>query len=197
MVVATDHNTLSSYREMVLEHLFVGEVMRYCWHNQLPRIEMLKSQVDNSGYDIVLESNAIMRHIQLKASHIGAATPGVGINVALAKKPSGCVIWIFFESHTLELKHFLWFGGAPGQPLGDVTHFKTKRHSKANAEGFKAERPNIKVLPKAAFQRLESIDAVTSMLFGPPQDDSQVDAAVITDIETNGNVRDDSLISLI
>jgi len=197
MVVATDHNTLSSYREMVLEHLFVGEVMRHCWHNQLRRIEMLKSQVDNSGYDIVLESNAIMRHIQLKSSHIGAATPGVGINKELAKKPSGCVIWIFFEPQTLELAHFLWFGRAPGQPLGDLTHLKTRRHSKANAKGIKTERPNIKVLPKAAFHRLESIEDVTTMLFGPPLEDHQVDVPAITDIDTRGNVRDDSLISLI
>jgi len=155
---------------------------------------MLKSQVDNSGYDIVLESNAIMRHIQLKSSHAGAATPSVGINVELANKPSGCVIWIFFAPHTLELTHFLWFGGAPGQPLGSLTHFKTKRHTKANAQGIKTERPNIKVLPKAAFQRLETIGDVTTTLFGPQQDGSQVDAAVLPNIEMNGNARDESLI---
>jgi hypothetical protein len=79
---------------MVLEHLFVGEVTRSCWRNQLPRIEMLKSQVDNSGYDVVLEANGLMRHIQLKSSHVGAAIAGVGITIELAKNPlavsSGC-----------------------------------------------------------------------------------------------------------
>jgi hypothetical protein len=28
---ATDHSLLSSYREMLLEHLFAGEVMRRVW----------------------------------------------------------------------------------------------------------------------------------------------------------------------
>jgi hypothetical protein len=66
---------------MVLEQLFVGEVMRYSWQHHLPRIDILKSQVNNSGYDIVLEAHGIMRHIQLKPSHVGAAAPGVGINI--------------------------------------------------------------------------------------------------------------------
>ena len=57
-----DHTNHSSYREMVLEHLFVGEIMRHCWQCHLPRIEMLKSQVDASGYDIVLESGGVKRH---------------------------------------------------------------------------------------------------------------------------------------
>ena len=29
---ANDHSLLSSYREMLLEHLFAGEVMRLVWH---------------------------------------------------------------------------------------------------------------------------------------------------------------------
>jgi hypothetical protein len=40
--------------------------------------------------------NAIIRDIQPKASHVGAATTGASINVELVKKPSGCVIWMFF-----------------------------------------------------------------------------------------------------
>ncbi len=167
-MLATEHSPHSFYREMVLEHLFVGEVMRYCWENHLPPIEMLKSQVDNSGYDIVLESNSITRHIQLKSSHVDAATAGVGIHVRLATKPSGCVIWMFFRPDTLEFSHFLWFGQPPGQPLESLQHFKTRRHTKANAQGIKTERPNIKVLPKAAFTRLESIEDVVTALFGTP-----------------------------
>lgn len=171
-MLSPDHSIQSSYREMVLEHLFVGEVMRYCWQNQLPRIEMLKSQVDNSGYDIVLESNAVMRHIQLKASHIGAATAAVNINVALANKPGGCIIWMFFEPISLQFSHFLWFGGKPGELLDALDSYKTGRHSKGNAAGFKAERPNIRKLPKGAFEKLNTIEEVVVRLFGVPMTDA-------------------------
>jgi hypothetical protein len=165
-MISAEHSIQSSYREMVLEHLFVGEVMRYCWSNGLPRIDMLKSQVDNSGYDIVLESHRVMRHVQLRASFVGAATARVNVNVELANKPSGCVIWIFFEPNTLELAHFLWFGGEPDEPLPSLERFKIGRHSKGNALGVKSERPNIRYLPKGAFEPLDSIEDVVIRLFG-------------------------------
>lgn len=126
---------------------------------------MLKSQVDNSGYDVVLEANAIMRHVQLKTSHVGAATPGVNINVELANKPSGCVVWIYFDPETLEFDHFLWFGEQPGEKLGSLGRFKTSTHNKRNAQGIKTERPNIRYLLKAAFDRLETIEDVVKSLF--------------------------------
>jgi hypothetical protein len=163
---ATLHTTHSSYREMVLEHLFVGEVMRYCWSNDLGRIEMLKSQVDNSGYDIVLESDRIMRHVQLKASHLRARTPSVAINTALEDKPSGCVIWMFFDESSLQFQHFLWFGSTPGQPFETLKDMKTLTHTKRNARGVKTERINMKVLPRARFERLESIGDIVNRLFG-------------------------------
>jgi hypothetical protein len=167
---------------MVLEHLFVGEVMRYCWLNHLPRIEMLKSQVDNSGYDIVLEANSIMRHIQLKASHVGAATPGVGINIELGNKPSGCVVWIFFEPDTLQFSHFLWFGGLPGERLANLDTFRAVTHNKRNAQGVKTERPNIRYLTKATFARLETIQDVVIELFGEQLDPSPNAQIAVEDI---------------
>jgi len=151
---------------MVLEHLFVGEVMRYCWLHGLPHIEMLKSQVDNSGYDIVLEASSVMRHVQLKASHAAATTPGVNINVALAKKPSGCVVWMFFDPETLEFRRFLWLGQAPGEPLESLDDYKTGTHTKRNAQGVRTERPNIRYLPKAAFTQFNTIEEVVTALFG-------------------------------
>lgn len=140
--------------------------MRYCWQNQLPHIEMLKSQVDNSGYDIVLEAKSIMRHIQLKASHVGSATARVNINRDLAFKPSGCVIWMFFDQDTLAFDHFLWFGKGPGEALGSLDDFSVGMHTRGNAQGVKGQRPNIRVLTKASFTRLDSVADVVLRLFG-------------------------------
>ncbi|HEX6372903.1 MAG TPA: hypothetical protein VF006_28530 [Longimicrobium sp.] len=54
---STAHNLYSSYREALLEHLFAGELMRHLWREGLVRIELLKPQVDDGGYDLVLEAN--------------------------------------------------------------------------------------------------------------------------------------------
>jgi hypothetical protein len=163
---ATEHSLYSSYREMLLEHLFAGAVMRHLWLNGVTRLELLKPQVDDSGYDLVLEARGVVRHVQLKASHHGAATAGVNLNLALAEKPSGCVVWLHFDPDTLDFGPYLWFGGEPGQRLPDILSFKIGKHSKANAEGFKAERPNIRYVPKAKFKQLKTINEVVSHLFG-------------------------------
>ncbi|MGH7428281.1 MAG: hypothetical protein ACREJ4_07980, partial [Candidatus Methylomirabilaceae bacterium] len=91
-MVATSHSLLSSYREMLLEHLFAGEVMRHVWLSGIKRLEILKPQVDDSGYDLVLEANAIVRHVQLKATFRGSKVARFNVNMALAQKPSGCVV---------------------------------------------------------------------------------------------------------
>lgn len=163
---ATEHSLRSSYREMLLEHLFTGAVMRYLWLKGFGRMELLKPQVDDDGYDLVLETNGITRHVQLKASHHGAATARVNINVALAEKPSGCVIWIRFDPESLDFGPFLWFGGAPGEQLPDLASFKVAMHTKADAQGVKSERPNIRTAPAAIFERLATIDEVVARLFG-------------------------------
>ena len=167
---ATEHNLYSSYREMLLEHLFSGEVLRHLWLRGNTRIEVLKPQVDDAGYDLVLEANGVVRHVQLKSSHAGSSTAEVKVGLALAKKPSGCVIWLWFDPKTLSLGPFLWFGGAPGSPLPDLSAFKVAKHTKGNALGVKLERPSIRVVPKNQFQTIVSVPDLCTKLFGVLRD---------------------------
>ena len=166
----SEHSLYSSYREMLLEHLFAGAVMSHLWRNEVGRLELMRPQVDDGGYDLVLEANRVVRHIQLKSSHLGAKTARVGINAALQSKPSGCVIWLRFDPVTLALGPFLWFGGEPGKPLPDLESFKIAKRSTGNAMGVKPKRPNTYVVPKARFQLLGSIPEVVTHLFGPKND---------------------------
>jgi hypothetical protein len=161
-------NMYSSYREMLLEHLFAGAVMRHLWLDGYKRMEMLKPQVDDNGYDIVLETDTVVRHIQLKASRSDSAVGRVNINIALAQKPSGCVIWMYFNPATLELGPFLWFGGAPGEELPSLSNYEIATHTKRNAKGIKTERPSIRIVRKAEFAKIEKIDEVVVRLFGVP-----------------------------
>ena len=165
-MTASEQSIYSSYREMLLEHLFAGAVMRHLWLQGFARLEMLKSQVDDSGYDLILEANNVVRHIQLKASHTGSTTSRVNINDALARKPSGCVVWMQFDPLTLEFDHFLWFGNEAGERLPDLGKFNVAKHTKGNAQGIKLERPNIRVVPKNKFERLNGIEDVIAKLFG-------------------------------
>ncbi len=175
---ATGHSLYSSYREMLLEHLFTGALMRHLWLRDFGRLEVLKPQVDNSGYDLALEAHGVLRHIQLKSTHIGAATAGVNIHAALASKPSGCVVWMRFDQRTLDFSSFLFLGGEPGDPLPDISALKVTKQTKPNSQGVKTERPNLRFVPKAMFRELWTLDLLIARLFGDPPVDTVTAATV-------------------
>jgi hypothetical protein len=143
-----------------------GYRLRHLWQRGVYQVEVLKSQVDDSGYDLILECNHIVRHIQLKASFVGATTSRITANIKLGQKPSGCILWLIFHPDTLDLHEFLWFGNGAGQPLPDITDFPIATHTKANAAGQKANRPNIRIVDKRRFERLDTIEQVALYLFG-------------------------------
>ncbi len=156
----------------MLEHLFLADLLKAMWPTP---VEIMKPQVDDSGYDLVLEANGILRHIQLKSSFMGATTAFQKVHIRLGEKPGGCVVWMLFQSATLEFDSFLWFGGKPGDPLPDLNKHKVARHTKANATGHKAERPMIRVIPRGRFEPLnkaekldksEALKKLTEKLFG-------------------------------
>lgn len=159
------HYRKSSYREKLIEHLFVGALLKQSWLDGSCSLEIAKPEVDNQGYDIIAESCGVVRHIQLKTSHLTASTAKQNIHVALAGKPSGCVVWIYFDEKTLGLGSFLFFGGGAGKPLPSLDGFKTGKHTKANADGVKNERPAIREVPKAMFTKCHSIEDLYSLLF--------------------------------
>ena len=159
------HFEHSSFREKLIEHLFIGEMLKLSWLKDDCQLEVMKPEVDNAGCDIVLELNNVIRHIQLKASKLGGKTLRQNINTRLAAKPSGCVIWIVFDEDTLELCSFYFFGAEAGKPLTSLEDAKIAKHTKGNASGLKAERPNIRIINKGQFTRYDSIEALHGALF--------------------------------
>lgn len=159
------HYLHSSYRERLIEHLLISELLKLSWQRGDCSLEIAKPEVDNKGYDLIAEANGVIRHVQLKASHLGSKTSRQKVHVALADKPSGCVVWVYFDEDTLSLGPFLFFGGAAGEPLPDLDGLKVARHTKANADGYKAARPDIRVLPKRQFETVERIEDLYAVLF--------------------------------
>ena len=47
----------SVYREQLLEHLLVSQLLRFAWLYDEARLEVMKPEIDRSGYDIVLEAH--------------------------------------------------------------------------------------------------------------------------------------------
>jgi len=156
----------SSFREKLVEHLFIGELLKLSWCHDSCDIEVASPEVDNAGYDLIAEANGVIRHIQLKTSFVGSRTATQKVHLRLADKPSGCVLWIYFNSETLELGPFLFFGDKSGRPLPALTDARIGKHTKGNRSGHKAERPNIRVINKGQFERFDTVEDIYSALFG-------------------------------
>lgn len=159
------HYRYSTFREKLIEHLFIGELLRISWLRGECALEVAKPEVDSRGYDVIVERRGVVRHIQLKASHNEAVARSQKLHVGLAEKPSGCVVWVQFDSETMRLGPYLFFGESAGLPLPPLDDFKVGRHTKGDASGVKGERPDIRLVPKARFRRLDTAEAVYDALF--------------------------------
>lgn len=159
----------SSFYEQMAEHVFVSEVLQEAWYGFGRKVAVLRPEVDNEGYDLVLECHGKVRHIQLKTSKINAKRAYQNVNIALANKPSGCIVWML--RHESETTHrmtltYRFFGDAAGKPLPSLHGFATAKHPRGNSEGVKKERPAIRRVPKGAFSQVENTRALLLRLFG-------------------------------
>jgi hypothetical protein len=164
-IEASAHSSDSSLREQALGHLFLGQLLAFMWQSEARDIEVLKSEVDRGGYDVVLEANGVIRHVQLKSSFRGSKVREVDISTKLLRKPGGCILWLEFDRDTLAIERFYWFGGKAGNGLPDIG-LRISRHSKANSKGEKNERLAHRVVAKGDFQMLADIREVVGKLFG-------------------------------
>lgn len=164
-VFDASHYLLSNLREKLLEHLFIGELVQELWKQGRRDIEILRAEIDFAGYDLVLECNDVLRHVQLKSSHLTAKTRTVNVNIALSAKPAGCVIWLRFDQATLKLGPFLWLGGPPMQklpPLGD----RPAQHTRRNRMGTKPTRKSLRIVSESKFKKVATMSDLVTELFG-------------------------------
>ena len=155
----------SSHREKVVEHVFLGELLRYLWVAKIAGVQVLKPEVDASGYDLVLSLGKVIRHVQLKTSMHDAQGAHQPIHESLAEHPSGCMVWIVLNED-LTFDHFLWFGGEPGQPLPDLSTVQTGEARKGKCARRKKEREQTRQVPKSKFESVPDMAGLVGKLFG-------------------------------
>jgi hypothetical protein len=161
---ASAHSSDSSLREQALGHVFLGQLLTFMWRTDARDIEVLKSEVDRGGYDVVLESKGVIRHVQLKSSFRGSKVREVDVSTKLLRKPGGCILWLEFDPESLAIERYYWFGSKAGNALPDLGE-RISRHSKGNSEGEKNERPIHRVLTRGRFEALASIGEVVERMF--------------------------------
>jgi hypothetical protein len=165
MDVQKKHSIHSTLRENIVEHLFAGELLRTLWRKDIFDAEILKSEFDAGGYDLVLSRQNITRHIQLKVSRQGGSRAEVNVSMRLAEKPSGCVIWIIVDD-ALDVQEFRWFGDLDANPLPDIADMKIVKHTKGNAQGVKSDRLGHRLIKQSSFTKVDRMEDLLVCLLG-------------------------------
>jgi hypothetical protein len=73
----------SIFFEQLAEHVFIFELLQEAWSRYNKMAEVSRSEVDTSGYDLLLECNGVIRHVELKTSGTDARRSFQNINMVL------------------------------------------------------------------------------------------------------------------
>lgn len=155
------HSTL---RERIVEHVFVGDALRRLWQLGVHDVEVLRSEFDAHGYDLVMARGHVVRHIQFKTGTAKKPTR-VSLSRALSDKPSGCAIWIRVDA-ALKMGPYFWFGGAPGQKLPPIEQYDNTLRATHNKDGVRPVRQNHHDVPSSVFSERKDLDEILKDLFG-------------------------------
>jgi hypothetical protein len=160
------HSHHSTLRERIVEHVFVGEALRSLWRRGIVDVEVLRSEFDAFGYDLVMVRGPVIRHIQLKTGT--SKKPGtVSLALALGERPSGCAIWIRVAKNDLSMGPYFFFGSGPGQPLPPIADYPIPKRSTHTKERLRPDRTNHRNVPGDQFRCVNTLDEVLDELLGP------------------------------
>jgi hypothetical protein len=144
-------------------------MLQEMWFQRHQLVDVLHSRVDAFGYDLVLTTANVTRHIQLKTRHKGGKNNRLNLSVQLGTLPSACVILMDWSAPTESAPfqvEYRWFGGEPGEPIPSLGD-NIAKHTKGNASGAKLLREQIRTISIAArFEPVASVCELTTKLFG-------------------------------
>jgi len=158
------HAVHSVLREKIVERVFTGDLLRHLWRLGRYDVEVLYSDFDAYGYDIVVSVGKVLRHVQLKVG-VRASPVRVALSTRLAKKPSACAIWISID-RTLAIQGYWWFGNEPEHQIPNMDEFTVANRVTRNKDGLRPVRLAHKIVPDKAWVRVDRIEDIIVRLFG-------------------------------
>lgn len=157
----------SSYVENVLRHALVSELSSIMWQRDpLTGLQVFNSEVDNSGFDLVLTLGPLVRYIQLKQAHEDKVPTHCSVRVSFAKMRGSCVVLMSHALATLRLVEFRFFGSAPSAPMVCIENMRlSKSPGRRNAAGERKVRANYRDVPVKYFEGPLTAAELADVLF--------------------------------
>ena len=167
MTSINPHAAYSQLRESITTHAFLAAIGTEIWRRGHFDAEILRSEFDAGGHDLVITVNGVTRHIQLKATNLSGKRTSWDASRRLADQPSGCVVVLHVDDQSLQVHQYGLFAGPPGCPLPDPTGARGSKSAKGGTMGQRAARSDRWEVPKGRFDLHEQVAELYDALFGP------------------------------
>ncbi len=96
-MIGINENEFSLLREKFVEHRFISDVLERLWRYGYYDVEVLHSESDNAGYDLVMTCNRVTSYIQLKSIIKTSRNTRHKIHARLAEKQNALVVLAILE----------------------------------------------------------------------------------------------------
>jgi hypothetical protein len=157
----------SSRVENRLTRALIAAVAEELWRrDHWLDLQVFKDQAADSGYDLVLGSNGVLRHIQVRHMPVAGRGDRFPLRPDPARRAGGCAVVLVHRDDPMVIDHCLFLGGAEGEPLPDFADCPLARPA-AGGEGGLRERREV---PRQRFSPpLTMAETVAHLFPGIPE----------------------------
>jgi hypothetical protein len=158
----------SSYVENVLVHRMVASLAGELWRRDPTEpLRIFNSEVDDSGFDLVLGCGTALRYIQVKQVHSLGATTKFSVRLDFTRMAGSCVVVVVHTEDELMIDHFLFYGGAVQEPMPSVEDNKPSLvPGKRDNNGTRKTRQHYRDVKRNKFRGPLTTAELLDALFG-------------------------------
>ena len=158
----------SSYVENVLVHRMVASLAGELWRRDptMP-LHIFNSEVDDSGFDLVLGCGTRIRYIQVKQVHTKGATSKFSVRLDFTRMPGSCIVVVVHTENELMVDHYLFYGRAVHEPMPSVEDNKPSiLPGRRHIDGNRKTRQHYRDVKRNRFQGPLHAGELLDALFG-------------------------------
>lgn len=158
----------SSYVENVLVHRMVASLAGELWRRDPTEpLHIFNSEVDDSGFDLVLGCGTKLRYIQIKQVHSKGAASKFSVRLDFTRMPGSCMVVVVHTEDDLMVDHFLFYGGAVHEPMPSVEDNKPSIvPGKRDVDGNRKTRQHYRDVRRNKFKGPLTTAELLDALFG-------------------------------
>ncbi|WP_155837301.1 hypothetical protein [Herminiimonas sp. CN] len=158
----------SSYVENVLVHRMVADLAGELWRRDptMP-LNIFNSEVDDSGFDLVLGCGSKLRYIQVKQVHAKGAASKFSVRLDFTRMHGSCVVVVVHTEDELLIDHFLFYGGMAHEPMPSVEDNKASiTPGRRDSDGNRKTRQHYRDVKRNKFKGPLTTAELLDTLFG-------------------------------